>query len=234
MPNNPKNKKSKVVISKNGPYLVSGNLPLEKEIIVSDEEGNSIGYKKGEKFSQKENCALCRCGQTKNHPYCDGTHTKIGFNGTETASKEKYSNMCDKIEGPDLDLTDVEELCALARFCHNKKGNVWEMTRRSDDSECKKEAVKQAANCSAGRLVIWDKKTGKAIEPKFKPCISLTEDLVKNVSGPIWVKGGVELESGDGKKYEIRNRVTLCRCGKSKNKPFCDGTHIQIGFRDVK
>ena len=46
------------------------------------------------------------------------------------------------------------------------------------------------------------------------------------------VRGGIQIESADGFKYEVRNRVTLCRCGKSQNKPFCDGTHAQIKFRD--
>ena len=48
----------------------------------------------------------------------------------------------------------------------------------------------------------------------------------------VWLKGGIALESADGKKYETRNRVTLCRCGQSGNKPFCDGTHIDCGFDD--
>jgi CDGSH-type Zn-finger protein len=38
--------------------------------------------------------------------------------------------------------------------------------------------------------------------------------------------------SGDGAAYETRNRVTLCRCGQSSNKPFCDGTHASVGFKD--
>ena len=53
----------------------------------------------------------------------------------------------------------------------------------------------------------------------------------ERISGPIRVKGGVRLESTDGKLYETRNRVTLCRCGKSKNKPFCDATHVSIKFK---
>lgn len=228
---NLKKNRAKVIIEKDGPYIISGNLPLEKEIIVSDNEGNSIEWKKGEKYQTKENYALCRCGQSKNKPYCDGMHAKISFDGTETASREKYIVRAEKIEGAGIELTDKEELCALARFCHNKKGDVWSLTENSKDRKPKEEAIRQACNCSAGRLVIWDKKTGEPIEPKFEPSISLTEDPVKQVSGPIWLKGGVELESGDGQKYETRNRVTLCRCGKSINKPFCDGCHIRSGFK---
>jgi len=52
------------------------------------------------------------------------------------------------------------------------------------------------------------------------------------ISSAIWVKGGIPIQSSKGFVYEIRNRVTLCRCGKSANKPFCDGTHVKIRFRD--
>jgi D-arabinose 1-dehydrogenase-like Zn-dependent alcohol dehydrogenase len=51
-------------------------------------------------------------------------------------------------------------------------------------------------------------------------------------SGPLWVRGGITVESGDGTRYETRNRVTLCRCGASSNKPFCDGSHAALAFDD--
>jgi CDGSH-type Zn-finger protein len=58
------------------------------------------------------------------------------------------------------------------------------------------------------------------------------EESDKRVSGPIWVKDNIDIISSDGKLYEKRNRITLCRCGKSNNKPFCDGVHVSIGFND--
>ena len=48
--------------------------------------------------------------------------------------------------------------------------------------------------------------------------------------GPIWVRGGVQVVAADGEPYEVRNRQTLCRCGRSQNKPFCDGSHKEFGF----
>jgi len=62
--------------------------------------------------------------------------------------------------------------------------------------------------------------------------IGLIEDPAEGVSGPLWLRGGIPLIAADGFAYEVRNRMTLCRCGASKNKPFCDGTHITVGFRD--
>jgi CDGSH-type Zn-finger protein len=220
-----------VVITKNGPYLVSGNLPLTKEIAVVGELGEPEKWVKGKKYPQQNNYVLCRCGQSKNKPYCDKTHLKINFKGEETASREVYLKRAEKLSGPDLDLTDEPDLCASARFCH-LSGGTWNNTKNSDNPKAKKIAIQTACNCPSGRLVAWDKKTKKAIEPKFEPAVSLTQDPQAGVSGPIWLKGGIPLESEDGKKYETRNRVTLCRCGHSQNKPFCDGSHISVNFND--
>jgi hypothetical protein len=60
------------------------------------------------------------------------------------------------------------------------------------------------------------------IEPMFEPPIGVVLDSHTGLDGALWVRGGIPIESADGKKYEVRNRVTLCRCGKSENKPFCD------------
>ncbi|MCX6779277.1 MAG: CDGSH iron-sulfur domain-containing protein [Candidatus Magasanikbacteria bacterium] len=222
-------KKYKIVISKNGPYLVFGNLPLVKEVYNTDDQGNPGTYETGETLPSLENCALCRCGGSASKPYCDGTHVKNKFDGKETATNETYLEQAEKISGPNLDLTDVQSLCAASRFCHR---GTWELTEKSDDPESKKKATETACKCSSGRLVAWDKKTNKPIETKFEPSISLLQDKASRVSGPIWVKGGIPLESESGVKYETRNRMTLCRCGKSSNKPFCDGSHLSSGFND--
>jgi len=88
-------------------------------------------------------------------------------------------------------------------------------------------------DCPAGRLVAWDKKTGRPIEPHFEPSIVLIEDPKMKCSGPIWVRGGIPVIGAEGFAYEIRNRVTLCRCGASSNKPFCDAKHLQIRFKAI-
>jgi CDGSH-type Zn-finger protein len=159
-----------------------------------------------------------------NKPFCDGTHVKVGFNGTETAGEEAYLNHPKEIEGPALKLIDVEELCASARFCH-QAGGIWNLIPRSDDPEKKRIALEEACDCPSGRLVVLDKKTRNIIEPKFEKSIVLIEDPAMGVSGPVWVRGRVPVESADDKTYKVRNRLTLCRCGRSQNKPFCDSSH---------
>jgi CDGSH-type Zn-finger protein len=216
---------SKIRISKNGPYLVSGGIPLSKQIIGIDAAGYSYEWREGKKYPSNDNYALCRCGQSKNIPFCDGTHINVNFNGTETASRKPYLDQAETIDGPALQLTDAQELCAAARFC-DRAGGIWNLTQQSIDSETKRIAIEEAGNCSSGRLVVWDKK-GKAIEPKFEPSIGLVEDPQEGMRGPIWVRGGIPVESADGSTYEIRNSVALCSCGKSSNKPFCDGSHCK-------
>lgn len=216
--------KRKIKVSKNGPYLVSGGIPLVKQIIGTDTLGIPNEWRAGDRYPSHEDCALCRCGQSRNKPFCDGTHIRVNFDGNETASREPYLDQAKEIDGPALKLTDAEDFCASARFCH-RAGEIWNLIPKSDNPEAKKIAIGEAGDCPSGRLVVWDKETKNALEPDFERSIGLVEDPQVGVSGPIWVRGGIPIESADGKTYEIRNRVTLCRCGKSSNKPFCDSSH---------
>ncbi|MFC1913513.1 CDGSH iron-sulfur domain-containing protein [Chloroflexota bacterium] len=216
----------KIKVSKNGPYLVSGGVPLLQQIIGTDADGYSYEWRTGKEYPTQENYALCRCGESKNKPFCDGTHLKVDFHGAETASRELYLEQAEEIDGPELRLTDVKKLCAYGRFC-DRAGGIWNLTLQSVDPEAKKIAIQEAIDCPSGRLVVWDKEW-KGIEPQFKPSIGLVEDPQEGVLGPIWVRSGIPVESADGIIYEIRNRVTLCRCGKSSNKPFCDASHAYI------
>ena len=222
---------TRVVVSKDGPYLVSGKIPLSRQTIVTDEEGGSETWQEGKTFPAQETYALCRCGQSKKKPFCDGTHTRIKFDGAETASREPYLKQAELLDGPALALTDAESLCAFGRFC-DPHGKVWNQVARSDDPGIRATFLRQVENCPAGRLVAWDKAAGKPLEPKLSVSIGLIEDPAQQCSGPLWLRGGIAVIAGDGFAYEVRNRVTLCRCGQSRNKPFCDGTHAAIKFRD--
>ena len=86
--------------------------------------------------------------------------------------------------------------------------------------------------CPAGRLLAVDK-SGKEFEPEYEPSIDILQDPQNRVSGPISVKGKIPIESADGFHYEVRNRVTLCRCGRSRIKPFCDNSHTENRFHDL-
>ncbi len=215
---------AKIKVSKNGPYLVSGSVPVSTQTIITDTEGTALRLREDKKYQLQDKCGLCRCGQSKNRPYCDGTHLRIGFDGSETAGNESYVDKPKKINGPTLKLLDVEEICASARFCH-RAGGIWNLVQESDKSETRKIILEEACDCPSGRLIIKDKKTREIIEPNFEKTIVAIEDPWAGVSGPLQVHGYIPIESADGEIYRIRNRVTLCRCGKSQNKPFCDSSH---------
>ena len=222
----------KITVSKDAPYVVSGNVPLAVQIITPDEKGCSHHWRRGIVYPMRESYQLCRCGKSSTLPFCDRVHDREGFDGTESASKKPYSEMAETIDGPDLKLTDYTDLCASAKFC-DRAGGIWNLTRQSDIPAAKKTAVTEAANCPSGRLVVWDKETGRAIEPEFIRSIGLIE-YSTGLKGPVWIKGGIPVVSADGTPYEIRNRVTLCRCGRSSNKPFCDSSHLDETMEQEK
>lgn len=215
--------KAKIKVAKDGPYLVSGGVPLVESIICTDPDSQPHGWKEGRRYPAQDSYALCRCGQSATMPFCDGGHVSVGFDGTETAADVPYLEQAMEIGGPGLRLTDAEAYCARAGFCL-RQGGTWKLTRGSADPEARRTAVEEACDCPSGRLVAWEKDS-RAIEPEFEPSIGLVRDAQGGHVGPIWVRGGISVESSDGTTYEVRNRMTLCGCGRSMNKPFCDGGH---------
>ncbi len=221
----------KIRVTKDGPYEVSGSVPLSMQLITPNKEGLSWEWKQAKEFDVKTpEYFLCRCGQSKNKPFCDNTHRAIGFDGTETATRKPYARQAEVFDGSTLTLMDAENLCAFARFC-DPGGQIWNLVGEAGD-EARKLTIREANHCPAGRLVVRDKKTGEAMEHELPPSIGVVEDPALGCSGPLWVRGGITIESANGKPYEIRNRVTLCRCGASSNMPFCNGSHASIKFRD--
>ena len=215
----------KVKVTKDGPYLVSGGVPLSEQRICVDDDGQCHGWEEGQGYPAEESYALCRCGHSQDKPYCNGAHAKTKFHGKEKAANTPYMEQAREIDGPNLRLTDAEKFCVGAGFC-DRAGGVWRLTRQSAEPAAKQTAIEESCDCPSGRLVAWEK-DGQAIEPAFDPSIGLVQTIHANKMGPIWVRGGIPVESSDGKTYEIRNRVTLCRCGRSFIKPFCDGSHLR-------
>jgi CDGSH-type Zn-finger protein len=222
----------KITITEDGPYIVSGSAPLSLQTIGVNAEGESTEWIKGETLPVAKEYALCRCGESKTKPFCDGSHAKAGFDGTETASREPVLKQAQVQDGPSMQLADAEVLCAFARFC-DPNGRIWNQVENTDDPEVRANFIRQAGDCASGRLIAIDKATGKAVEPKLPQEIGVVEDPARQCSGPLWVRGGIPLVGADGKAYEVRNRMTLCRCGRSENKPFCNGAHAsEPTFRD--
>lgn len=224
----------KIQVTKNGPYIVSGSVPLYRMIIKCDGGTSTpVEWLIAEKFKTQQSYSLCRCGQSSHKPFCDGTHFKINFNGAEDYDNVPFEQMAKTIDGPEVTLKDAEILCASARFCH-RGGDIWDQIPKTDDHKLKENCIRNAADCPSGRLVVVDKTSGQAVEPHLEQAIGVIEDPSVGVGGPLWIRGGIPVYSSDGKLYEVRNRMTLCRCGKSTIKPFCDSSHYPEDYQEER
>jgi CDGSH-type Zn-finger protein len=224
-----------ILVEKEGPYLVYGKPSINQEIITPNEKGESWTYTKGKSVENTEEpIALCRCGQSHHKPCCDCTHEYVEWDSEETASKEALLPKAKQFHGDRVGMLlndNGRKYCTFSRFC-DVDGDIWKLMGKAATVEDKALMEHEATHCPSGRLVLVNEKTGQVYEPELNPAIGIIEDRVMKVSGPIWVKGGIRIQSADGDSYEIRNRATLCRCGKSKNKPFCDGSHLDLKFQD--
>ncbi|MEJ0058848.1 MAG: ferritin-like domain-containing protein, partial [Terricaulis sp.] len=127
-------------IMEGGPYAVRGDIRLN---------GEAIGYR----------ATLCRCGQSKNKPFCDGSHHDAHFDATGEPPTTEKTAMLAVRNGP------------------------------------------------------------LAIDPQ--------------IDGPLMVRGNLELMAGTGRMVARVETARLCRCGHSNTKPFCDGTHVKVGFKST-
>jgi uncharacterized Fe-S cluster protein YjdI/CDGSH-type Zn-finger protein len=79
--------------------------------------------------------------------------------------------------------------------------------------------------CPTGALHYRRLDGGRQEQPPEETTVEASAD------GPLLVRGDVRILGGDGSVIREDTRVALCRCGASKNKPFCDGSHRRVGFR---
>ncbi len=212
----------RVSVTVDGPYEVRG-LPVSPGRIVKTTLGEPVEWDIDEPLPGGATVRLCRCGRSNTKPFCDDSHLD-GFDGTEVADHVPTAQRRQALPGGGLTLTDDISLCSSAGFCKDEVTDTWERMDSISDPDVRGKVEAIVAHCPSGRLVLL-REEGAPVEPDFEP------GIVVEKGGPYWVRGGVRVESSDGEPWEMRNRVTLCRCGRSANKPFCDGTHERIGFQ---
>ncbi|MGV9196202.1 CDGSH iron-sulfur domain-containing protein [Arcanobacterium canis] len=217
----------KIRIIKDGPYEVSGATRLARVEIEHDSAGHSVSWAHlGDLELTEDTVHLCRCGHSQNKPFCDGRHQKISFDGTETASQVPFDEQAKLRTDHGKTTGDVAELCVHAKFCIREIGDVWHLLHQELSEEDRSQMEAMVALCPSGRLTFRPAELDVWQEPRLAPSVSLVKD------GQILAFGGIEIEGSDGENFEVRNRVSLCRCGHSQNKPFCDGRHQSNGFTD--
>lgn len=203
----------KITVTDGGPYMAEEGIP------IFDHEGNPIEAS-GVFF-------LCRCGGSSNKPFCDGTHNKNNFNGQEFASKDTAADRRETYVGDGVTIYDDRSRCAHAGNCTDNLASVFKMgTEPWIDAKgaSAAEIINTIKTCPSGALSYSTTESGGPEEEKQGPKVTVAVDAPYHTRG-------VEVVSGDGQPYDVRERQTLCRCGGSRNKPFCDGTHWYIGFK---
>jgi CDGSH-type Zn-finger protein len=215
--------KPHIEVMPHGPYEVSGDVPLHPKTIIRSEKGEALTWSTADEIKHPPTYLLCRCGQSDNKPFCDGSHGFDLFKGTESASTNTLEERVEIHDGPGLRVMKDGELCQHAGFCTNKVRTWFDMVPDTDDQQVRVQLLGMIEHCPSGALSY--ELEGEPIEPDLPVAISPTTD------GPLFVSGGIDIERTSGELMETRNRVTLCRCGQSSNKPLCDGTHFDIEFK---
>ena len=210
--------KPRIACVPNGPYYLLNDMQASPVPNLVRSSGAACATVRG--------IALCRCGGSKNKPFCDGTHSVIGFKDTKTADPAKDKR--ESYAGKRITILDNRSICAHAGFCTDGLKSVFRMREEpwiDADGAAVEEIVATIRKCPSGALsYAIDGVEAKA--PDRPPMITVTDN------GPYAVIGGIELmgvKFGQGASTE---HYTLCRCGASKNKPFCDGSHWDVEFRD--
>lgn len=198
----------------NGPYLV------KKLQSLTNSKGADI-------LPEKEVIALCRCGQSGNKPFCDGTHNKIAFSSAvENPTIGKWQDYV----GSEITIHDNRTLCAHAGRCTDGLASVWRMGKEpwiDPDGASAEAIIAVIEQCPSGALSYSI--DGQRVDPTAR-----TDSINVSKNGPYEVNGNIALEDPSSEIGTPAARYALCRCGGSKNKPFCDGSHWDIGFEDGK
>jgi CDGSH-type Zn-finger protein len=203
--------KPKIACLPNGPYLL---------------ENAELRRASGEAWPPGKGVALCRCGGSQNKPFCDGTHGRKGFRDENLADPAKDKR--EAYAGKGITIFDNRALCAHAAHCTEELASVFRM--RSEpwidaDGAPVQDIIDTIRRCPSGAL-------SYAIDGVEAAPVERAPMVTVSANGPYEITGGIELmgvKQGAGASSE---HYTLCRCGASKNKPFCDGSHWDAGFRD--
>ena len=217
-----------IIVQRNGPFLVKGGIPLVQKIQVVSKHGEPLTWKKGETYKTGNSYILCRCGKSKTMPFCDGTHSKIDFDGTDTANERPTAERQQTFPGGvQIYVRHDDYLCMESGFCGTRWTTIKQLILLSDEIGARSHVVAMVERCPSGSLVYGLQGEERDIEPDLPQQIAFTTDILSDgpVLGAYWVTGNIPIRRSDGKLLEVRNRVTLCSCGRSEKKPLCDAAH---------
>ena len=200
--------------TKNGPYKVD-NLETFKNSRSEDIETQSMMF-------------LCRCGGSNNKPFCDGTHVRNGF--ADEKEPDRVPDKMDDYEGDAITIHDNRGVCSHRGHCTDNLPQVFKMGEEPwiDPNGAEADEVARVIEMCPSGALSYTRNGELHKDLDREPAVIISKD------GPYDVRGGVEFVDAEGNAPESKEHYTLCRCGHSKNKPFCSGQHWSVNFKDPK
>jgi CDGSH-type Zn-finger protein/truncated hemoglobin YjbI len=211
---------ARIVIIRNGPYLLDGSIPVVDPL--------------GVPVAANAPVRLCRCGQSQTKPFCDNSHVERGF--TDDKNPRRVADKLDVHGGQQAYVFDNRGTCAHSGFCTDRLNSVFHLGKEpfvSPSGARLDDLVNAVRKCPSGALGIGidAARDPNLSDTKRPPQIEVTRD------GPYRVTGNVRLVDENGalipqNEGASQEHFSLCRCGSSLNKPFCSGMHWSVGFQD--
>lgn len=227
----------RILIQPNGPYRVEGGIPLVRKTQIVSEYGEPLTWRTDGLVKTRATYELCRCGQSAHKPFCDSSHERIPFDGTETADTSAHADHTVTLPGSRrITVKKDPTVCMESGFCGTRNASLPELVLLTDDTQVRTLIMGMCERCPSGALTYSIEPGGPVIEPDLPQQIADTTEITDDgpIAGPLWVTGYLPIVRADGREFAPRNRVTLCNCGLSHNKPLCDGAHREQAQRTAR
>jgi CDGSH-type Zn-finger protein/truncated hemoglobin YjbI/soluble cytochrome b562/ferredoxin len=212
----------RIQVAANGPYLVTNASHLYNGL--------------GEPLRVLPQMALCRCGESRRKPLCDGSHARIGF--SDAKDPHRVPDHRDTYVGQQVTILDNRGTCQHSGLCTDRLATVFHFDTDpfvTPSGGRMDEIIRAVRDCPSGALSYAidgvEARDDVDYHATREPAIEVSKD------GPYRITGGIPLTDADGNDVvrnegASREHYALCRCGHSQNKPFCSGMHWYVEFRD--
>lgn len=212
-------KKAQITIVKNGPMIVEG--------VTRYIDAN------GSMREMPDVYKLCRCGASFEKPHCDGSHEIFDFD--DRKSPYRVPDHVDEYPGEDITVYFNRGVCSHRGICYEELPTVFSMEKKAPvtpDNDTVDRIIDICQRCPSGALSYRFNGGERRQECDVPEPVIRVAPKRYGFDGPYEIAGGVKMVDDDGNRPESIWHYAICRCGQSKNLPFCSGEHWAAQFLD--